>query len=144
MSFFSGDKVLSSDSSTLSGVTSTSRDSGSSQEVFYNLPDRHAGLISEPPEPPRFRNLRNFVNWEPRFFSWAFCVVSVKNTTFFWHAIPGTTQSSGPLFCFTWGQTWLCIKRCLVPPIPGKTGLPFSPAMIPSLLTGPREAVERH
>lgn len=81
--FFSGDKVLSSDSSTLSGVTSTSRDSGSSQEVFYNLPDRHAGLISEPPEPPRFRNLRNFENWEPRFFSWAFCVVSVKNTTFF-------------------------------------------------------------
>lgn len=46
---FSGDTVLSSDSLTLSGVTSTSRDSGSSQEVFYNLPDGHAGLISDPP-----------------------------------------------------------------------------------------------
>lgn len=62
----------------------------------------------------------------------------------FWHAIPGKMQSSRPLFCFTWGHTWLCIKSCFVPPIPGKTMLLFSPAKIPSLLTGPREAVKRH
>lgn len=111
--FFSGYKALSSDSSKFSGhcleFLQQAGDSGSSLEVSYNLPAQGCG----PDLRASSRNLGkslahgwNLENWEPRFFCWAFCMVSVKSAAPFGTPFPVKHRASG--VCFVSLRARLC------------------------------------